>query len=295
MKIRLTTKGKKVLITSLLLTGFVFITAAMVVVEDLTSSIITSEEPTTSYIELETEDYLIEEYVEVDVEETVDNIIEYEEYEYLDNEYPTKTLIEELLANFEVTPWSEIRNIIPYTGTWHENYEDIDEDSKFYMYDVKTGTILQFYNFGISNAHMDIAPTTEEQANKFHEMVDGEYSWNSRIVIIIHNGKAHLASINTQIHGGGPSFFRAAQFTRFRGGSTRAGQPGHICLHFLGSRNSQRQHQRGIIYFVENMPEEGFIFIVIYSPFQFQQETDEVLGIDYPKLQLIHYYHENFN
>ena len=215
----------------------------------------------------------IEDYQE-EVYDLADNIIEYEENEYIEDHHREMT-IEELLANFQVTPWSEIRHIIPPTNTWHEYYEDINEDSKFYMYDVLTGRILKFYNGSIGNAHMDIAPTTEEQANKFHEMVAGDYSWNSRIVIIIHNNVAHLASIHTNIHGGGPSFFTAGRGGRYRGGGfTRTGGRGHICIHFPGSRNSQRQHQRGINYFLQNMPEEGFTFVINNQPFQFQLERD---------------------
>lgn len=89
-----------------------------------------------------------------------------------------------------------------------------------YIYDIKSGKTIRIKRMGGSN-HADVEPVTKTDTAKLKAMSGGSYSWDSRPVILIANGKFVACAINTMPHG--------AQTI------TNNGYKGQFCLHMVGS------------------------------------------------------------
>ena len=121
-------------------------------------------------------------------------------------------------ANVELVEWSVARNIMTI-GT------------PATIVDVRTGIIYQVKSFS-NGRHADVEPITPEDTAAMLRAFGGRWSWDTRPVLVIINGRVLAASINGMPHAG----------------STNSGNNmnGHVCLHFLGSRthNGSTFHER---------------------------------------------------
>ena len=104
------------------------------------------------------------------------------------------------------------------------------------LYDIETGIVISIKRMG-GSSHMDIEPATKEDTAKLLKMCDGEYSWDSRAVILIANGKCIAAAINTMPHGDQTIYDN--------------GYEGQFCLHLYNSRTHgsdsvNSEHQKAI-------------------------------------------------
>ena len=108
----------------------------------------------------------------------------------------------------ELVEWSEARNILT-VGTIAT------------IIDVRTGLSYQIASFSNGN-HADVETITAEDTAIMLETFGGTWSWATRPILVIVNGRTLAASINGMPHAG----------------STRSGNNmnGHVCIHFLGSR-----------------------------------------------------------
>ena len=106
------------------------------------------------------------------------------------------------------------------------------------IYDIKTGTTFRAYRRGGSN-HAELEPVTAEDTEKILAMDGGQFSWDSRPVIV-YTGSVYLCgAINTMPHG--DQTIRNNNFN------------GQFCLHLPGSRTHETNvenpnHQAAIKY-----------------------------------------------
>jgi LysM repeat protein len=97
--------------------------------------------------------------------------------------------------------------------------------------DVETGAKFRVRRY-YGHYHADVEPLTKEDVAVLREIYGGSWSWERRAVIAEIEGMRIAGSINGNPHGGA---------------SIRDnGFPGHICLHFLGSKlhNSHKVDER---------------------------------------------------
>lgn len=89
-----------------------------------------------------------------------------------------------------------------------------------YIYDIESGLTIRVKRMGGTN-HADLEPATKTDAAKMLAMTGG-YSWDSRSVILIADGKFVACAINTMPHGDQTI--------------DDNGYDGQFCLHMVGSR-----------------------------------------------------------
>ncbi|NLM94578.1 MAG: LysM peptidoglycan-binding domain-containing protein [Firmicutes bacterium] len=121
-------------------------------------------------------------------------------------------------ARVELIPWSEIDKLFPNFSV--AVLTDVETGSKF--------RVRRYYG----HYHADVEPLTKEDVAVLREIYGGSWSWERRSVIVEIDGRRIAGSINGNPHGGA---------------SIRDnGFPGHICLHFLGSKlhNSHKVDER---------------------------------------------------
>ena len=104
------------------------------------------------------------------------------------------------------------------------------------IYDIATGISFKVYRMG-GSSHADIEPATREDTEKLKKIVGGEYSWDSRAVILNAGGYYVACAINTMPHGDQTI--------------TSNGYEGQFCLHMLdskthGSDSVNSEHQKAI-------------------------------------------------
>ncbi len=104
------------------------------------------------------------------------------------------------------------------------------------LYDIETGTVITIKRMG-GSSHADIEPATKDDTVKLLSMCGGGYSWDSRSVILIANGKCVAAAINTMPHGDQTIYDN--------------GYDGQFCLHLYNSRTHgsdsiNSEHQKAI-------------------------------------------------
>ena len=102
-----------------------------------------------------------------------------------------------------------------------------------YIYDIKSGKTIRIKRMGGHN-HADVEPASKADTLKLKSL---GYSWDSRPVILIANGKYVAAAINTMPHGDQTL--------------TSNGYNGQFCLHMLnskthGSDRVNEEHQYSI-------------------------------------------------
>lgn len=104
------------------------------------------------------------------------------------------------------------------------------------IYDIESGVFFNIKRMGGTN-HADIEPATLEDTMKLYTICDGEYSWDSRPVILIANGKFVACAMNTMPHGDETIYDN--------------GYDGQCCLHMVNSRTHgsdkvNQSHQEAI-------------------------------------------------
>ncbi len=105
---------------------------------------------------------------------------------------------------------------------WYEGGSSVLSKGEYGMlYDIESGTVINVKRMG-GSSHADLEPATKEDTEKLYSICDGEYSWDSRSVILIANGKCVAAAINTMPHGDQTIYDN--------------GYDGQFCLHLYNSR-----------------------------------------------------------
>lgn len=104
---------------------------------------------------------------------------------------------------------------------WYSGGQNVLKKNQYgYIYDIATGQTIKIKRMGGSN-HADVEPATKTDTAKLKSW-GGGYSWDSRAVILIANGKYVACAINTQPHGDQTI--------------TNNNYPGQFCLHMVGSK-----------------------------------------------------------
>lgn len=98
----------------------------------------------------------------------------------------------------------------------------VSRGSYFYIYDILSGTLIYVKRCGGTN-HMDIETANKTETAKLKGVYGGEWSWDSRPVIIIANYKCVAGAINGMPHDGNSTL-------------SDNGLDGVICLHLTNSR-----------------------------------------------------------
>ena len=105
---------------------------------------------------------------------------------------------------------------------WYDGGQNVLDKGEYgYIYDIKSGETIRIKRMGGSN-HADVEPATASDTAKLLSACDGEFSWDSRPVILIANGKYVACAINTLPHG--------AQTIE------NNNYDGQFCLHMVGSK-----------------------------------------------------------
>lgn len=105
---------------------------------------------------------------------------------------------------------------------WFEDGNNLLTKGRYaYIYDINTGISLRVRCLYGSN-HADVEPATKTDTAKLLKITGGNYSWDSRAVIVNVNGRYIAAAINTMPHG--------------EQAITDNGYDGQFCLHLTGSK-----------------------------------------------------------
>lgn len=104
------------------------------------------------------------------------------------------------------------------------------------LYDIESGSVISIKRMG-GSSHADIEPASKDDTAKLLQMCGGKFSWDSRSVILIANGKCVAAAINTMPHGDQTIYDN--------------GYDGQFCLHLYNSRTHgsdsvNSEHQKAI-------------------------------------------------
>ena len=106
--------------------------------------------------------------------------------------------------------------------SWYDGGQDVLDKGEYgYMYDIKSGETIKIKRMGGSN-HADVEPATASDTAKLLAACGGEFSWDSRPVILIANGKYVACAINTMPHGD-----QTIENNNY---------DGQFCLHMVGSK-----------------------------------------------------------
>lgn len=104
--------------------------------------------------------------------------------------------------------WDEVRRILP-------------RGEEALITDVETGLSFRVKRYG-GTYHADVEPLTAQDTNVLRRIYGGSWCWERRAVIVAIGSELIAGSINGYPHGG-----QSITHNNF---------PGHICLHFRGSR-----------------------------------------------------------
>lgn len=120
---------------------------------------------------------------------------------------------------------------------WYDGGSSVLKKGEYGMiYDISTGISFKVYRMG-GSSHADLEPATKEDTEKLKKIVGGEYSWDSRAVILNAGGYYVACAINTMPHGDQTI--------------TNNGYDGQFCLHMIdskthGSDTVNTEHQKAI-------------------------------------------------
>ena len=105
---------------------------------------------------------------------------------------------------------------------WFGKGENVLKKGEYgYIYDIKSRQTIKIKRMGGSN-HADVEPATAADTAKLKAACGGEFSWDSRPVILIANGKFVACAINTMPHGD-----QTIKNNNY---------DGQFCLHMVGSK-----------------------------------------------------------
>lgn len=104
---------------------------------------------------------------------------------------------------------------------WSIVNAQLHKGSNMTVMDVATGKRFTIKRWA-GSSHADVEPLTAKDTAIMKEISGGSWSWTRRAVVVIYNGKAYAASMNTMPHGVQTIYSN--------------GYAGHFCMHFLDSR-----------------------------------------------------------
>lgn len=132
--------------------------------------------------------------------------------------------------------WATGKSIIP-RGGYPSSYTKLSSKSTFIVYDVKSKKSFKAFRTGGTN-HMDVVPASPSDTAIFKAIV-GTWNWTRRAIIIYYDGKAYAASCHAMPHASGKGIpdvgFDLPRNNSYDDNS-KAGTPGHFCIHMLNSR-----------------------------------------------------------
>jgi len=115
---------------------------------------------------------------------------------------------------------------------WYGSGEKVLSKGEYgYIYDIKSGQTIKIKRMGGSN-HADVEPATASDTAKLKKACGGEFSWDSRPVILIANGKYVACAINTMPHGD-----QTLENNNY---------DGQFCLHMVGSKTHGSSSVNGV-------------------------------------------------
>ncbi len=117
--------------------------------------------------------------------------------------------------NIEIIHWNTVNNLLKI-------------GERIILTDIESGLNFRVKRRGGSN-HADVEPLTCKDTQVFLQLYGGDWSWERRALIAHINGRQIAASINGQPHGN-----YSIMDNNF---------PGHICLHFKGSKLHKEEKQ----------------------------------------------------
>ena len=107
---------------------------------------------------------------------------------------------------------------------WFKNgSKTIPKHAVFTVKDIKTGKTLQMKRWSGAN-HIDAEPLTKNDTKTLKAIYGGKWSWDRRPILVKYNGHVYAASMNGMPHGTT---------------TINNGFPGHICIHFYGSKTHE--------------------------------------------------------
>lgn len=104
---------------------------------------------------------------------------------------------------------------------WNKGNKLFSKGDYVQIYDIKSGLTIRVRRLGGTN-HAELEPATAEDTDKMLKMGGGQFSWDSRPVILCVGGKYLAAAINTMPHGD-----ESIKDNNF---------DGQFCLHLVGSK-----------------------------------------------------------
>ena len=121
---------------------------------------------------------------------------------------------------------------------WKKGNKLFSKGDYVQIYDIKSGLTIRVRRLGGTN-HAELEPATAEDTAKMLKMSGGQFSWDSRPVILCVGGKFVAAAINTMPHGD-----QSIKDNNF---------DGQFCLHLPGSKTHESNventnHQAAIAY-----------------------------------------------
>lgn len=144
--------------------------------------------------------------------------------EYVEEDTPegepfaeTVTYAETAVGTVELLDWADAKKLFT-VGTPAQ------------IIDVRTKIIYWVASFS-NGKHADVEPITTDDTDAMKRTYGGRWSWDTRPILVIINGRTLAASINGMPHGGGVN--------------SKNGMNGQICIHFRGSKthNGNRTHE----------------------------------------------------
>lgn len=130
---------------------------------------------------------------------------------------PEAAYAETAVGTVELLDWSEAKKVFTL-GTPAQ------------VIDVRTRITYQVSSFS-NGKHADVEPISPEDTANMKRTYGGSWSWDTRPVLVIINGRTLAASINGMPHGGGVN--------------DNNNMNGQVCIHFKGSKthNGNKSHE----------------------------------------------------
>ena len=121
----------------------------------------------------------------------------YVKTDYLTTEKPSSSSSGSSDSSEDKSSW---KDKVVKLDWFHGGSSVLNRGSYAYIYDIRTGIKVKIKRMGGAN-HADCEPATSEDTAKLKRISGGHWSWHSRAVILISEGKYVAAAINTMPHG----------------------------------------------------------------------------------------------
>lgn len=114
---------------------------------------------------------------------------------------------------------------------WAEAKKIFKTGKSVQVIDVRTKITYWVASFSNGN-HADVEPVSADDTAAMKRTYNGKWSWDTRPVLVLIDGRTLAASINGMPHGGGVN--------------SKNNMDGQVCIHFKGSKthNGNKSHER---------------------------------------------------